>query len=321
MRKLSAVLIALCVLASVLPAPAEEPVVFLVDIEIVFAISECDENWEALTGEAPAEDPSVCTRYYLRLRAPGDASEESYDSFCRRLSKCHVVNYRGYTFDFQSASIVSVNSGTVELGAVFYRAAQPGDTTIIIPAQRCELRIDGRREVYSLRNVPVDDQGNRLPEPTPIPPEDPEKLARLNGLFGLTRAQIVIQEGEPEYGEKLVFAVYKDYEDEDPVLSYRSNRYTYDCIPEERLAKSLDEADTIVFIWAEYDLVGHYTNGLTAEKCRMMVGVYNLKEDCIYKSFKALSSDPPHTLRGDASNRGEYTPREVVKLIAELLAE
>ena len=94
-------------------------------------------------------------------------------------------------------------------------------------------------------------------------------------------------------------------------------------VPEEMLAKNLDEADTALFIFPVYENVGRYRgskNGAVGVRCRTRVIVMDLRQNGIYKALDAVILDPPKTAEVSADQlvvRARFAPEEAVALAVE----
>ncbi len=153
-------------------------------------------------------------------------------------------------------------------------------------------------------------------------PSDPmQDLQEVNTLYNAYRNETIIRilYREPSYGAKLAIAVYRNPDEETPLLSWQEDDY-FSEIPEERLASGLEEADTIVLIWPEYRSAGKYSSGAAAYRCITWIAVYDRVNDIAYVKEEAASDDPPRHVTNRLDHSGSFRPAEALRQLAERLA-
>ena len=139
--------------------------------------------------------------------------------------------------------------------------------------------------------------------------------------------EIPVLPGEAVITGKLAFYIHDtnslDYNDTYASFREQANGEPFMDVPEEMLAKNLDEADTALFIFPVYENVGRYRgskNGAVGVRCRTRVIVMDLRQNGIYKAWDAVILDPPKTAEVSADQlavRARFAPEEAVALAVE----
>ena len=155
-----------------------------------------------------------------------------------------------------------------------------------------------------------------------------KETARLKELcIQAENNEFRILPGEAVFAGKMVFYIHEP-ENRDVTASYSSlftenHRETFEGVPEEMLAESLDEADLAVFIYPEYENIGTYKGGsfaVVAVRTYTRVIVMDLAQECVYKAWDAVVIDPGKTAevtQYTMSVRGRFAPEEAVQKVAE----
>ena len=186
-------------------------------------------------------------------------------------------------------------------------------------------------------------------EPTPEPTEEPtpeplpEDIAWMNGYYERLKAAdaAMLSEGDLP-GAKCVIAVYAGEEDTHPQTSLRQDETELDFsrFPGERLAASMEEADTLILVYPEYKYVGAYLYDITgrfplveANETSTKVCVADVRRDVIHAPVVIAVNDPPesvtiHYLANDVAHlnplerrfNGEYEIQSALAWIAEQMA-
>ena len=104
--------------------------------------------------------------------------------------------------------------------------------------------------------------------------------------------------GNPVITGKLVFSIRTENASE--IDSFTELWYggAFYNVPDELLAKTLAEADTAVFIYAENTQIGTYTGSgrsVPGYRTTTYVAVMDLRRQAVYKAWKAAEDDPPET--------------------------
>ena len=246
------------------------------------------------------------------------AASSSNDRLSEQMRGWHLVDPDGHNYNMGTSKFYETDGKYRDLILIFKGEKPVAGGTPYAPEQ-LTLALDWGGETCPLDGVPQDEPAPG-PEPTPAPTEPPEDVQRLNAL----RAEYVSHAGsyrvvDPVLRGKLLVAVYRDWDDQDPVLSCDDDRYVRDRIPAERLAASLDEADALVLIWPEYESVGIYNTGAVATLCRTRIGAVDLTEDATYYPQTVAENDPPQTVHDREAHSGAYEPLTAVELAAEWL--
>ncbi len=101
-------------------------------------------------------------------------------------------------------------------------------------------------------------------------------------------------------------------------------KLNFGAVPKGRLTDSLDEADTLVLIYPEYKVVGHYTPMVSARRTLTKVCVIDLRGDVLYEPFVAASAEPPRSVTIKTMNgipmrnafNGDFLPQKAVDRVA-----
>ena len=317
-RAALAALIALCgVLAA--PGLTEGPPIVDDAFKITFITAEFNDNWEEYAGEAPSRKADDCPGYFLRVYVMDGAATDDMDRLTDRTIFWHLVDPAGNIYTQTQGSYYQTDGLYRELNMVF-RCSEPVGPAHFDPGE-LTLEADWGGPTYALDGVPQDEPAEG-PDPTPEPTETPEDIDRVNALFKDYKSRAIPQKVvEPVLTGRLAVVVYRDWDDQAPVISYRDDLYVRDRIPADRLAASLEEADTLVFIWPEFESVGMYDSGAFAHRCMTKVGVIDLAGDSAYLPETVATNDPPATVHDRKAHSGNYEPATAVGRIVGLLEE
>lgn len=318
MKKLFALILALCQLALAIPALAEDPVIVKDAFKLTFVTADFRENWAEYAGsDAPspnASKPQYCLRVYVMDRAATD----NYNRLSEKLRDWHLVDPDGNIYDSTSGSYYQTDGLYRDLILIFQRSEPLNGKTRYEPGEML-LATEWKGETLSLDGVPQDVPAVGA-DPTPMPTEPPYDVQWANGLLATIKADIAIrQEEAPPLAGKLAVAVYEEWDDEDPVFSYRDDRFVRDRIPAERLAEDIDSADMIVLIWPEFEAVGMYNSGSFAHRCMTRVCVYDQNQNEFFLPETVASNDPPKTVYDQKTHSGAFEPFTAVDWIAQRL--
>lgn len=319
MRKIILVLLTLCLLATAV-GHAEGAVIVKDAFKITFITADFRDNWaEYAGGDSPSPDaarPQYCLRVYVMDRA----ATSSYNRLSDQLRGWHLLDPDGNIYDSTSGSYYQTDGLYRDLIMIFKRAEPLAGAVRYEPGDML-LATDWKSEAIPLDSVPQD-VPETGPEPTPVPTEPPDDVLRANGLLAAIKAGTADrQEEAPILTGKLAVVVYRDWDDEDPVLSYQDDRFVRDSIPGERLAEDFDSADMVVFIWPEFKSVGMYSSGAIATRCMTKVCVYDQKADKLFLPETVATNEPPKTVNDRKSHSGNFEPFTGVDWIAERLGE
>ena len=225
-----------------------------------------------------------------------------------------------------SAITVEVTSSTFDL--LFYENTQvyPEDYSLFCEGEEYTF------ENFSSYPYPT----NVLREPGEVLPTMPPEGGFLkesrpeycepaeNMIKAIDQGQMTILEGDPQYAEKLAVIVFSSqdvvwkttFEEEDQIAAL---------LPQDRLAKSWDEADTVILIRRETMVVGNYGARGSARRVDTIVTVVDKKLNARYRSILAFSSDPPESIRTNSAYasgaEGNYEYEKAIEQIAEQLVE
>ena len=319
MRKCILALLALCLLAGSV-GYAEDTVIVKDAFKITLITADFMDNWKEYAGSRPpspnAEQPQYCLRVYVMDRA----ATSSYDRLSEMLRGWHLLDPDGNVYDFASGAYYQTDDLYRDLILIFRRSKPLAGGVRFEPGDML-LATDWKSEAISLDAVPRDTPASG-PDPTPEPTEPPYDVMRANRLLATVKADIgVRKEKAPILAGKLVVAVYEDWDDEDPVLSYQDDRFVRDRIPVERLAEDFNSADMVVLIWPEFKSVGMYSSGAIATRCMTKVCVYDQNLNDMFLPETVATNDPPKTVHDQKSHSGDFEPFAGVDWIVERLGE
>ncbi|MGF7011437.1 hypothetical protein M2146_001982 [Lachnospiraceae bacterium PF1-22] len=98
-------------------------------------------------------------------------------------------------------------------------------------------------------------------------------------------------QGTPRLEEKLIV-----YYGESSSIESAISGEAFEGIPAERLAKSLEEADTVALVYGYYESVGFYTGGGIANKTYTMVVTVDMRDNEAVASHLVATENPPQTI-------------------------
>lgn len=90
-------------------------------------------------------------------------------------------------------------------------------------------------------------------------------------------------------------------------------------IDPEKLTTDPKECTRMIIVYADYEKVGFYTNGVTANKTRTTVAVIDTAERRICSTKVVATTDPPQQIKGFQSGSGEYLPEKAKSYVLKLL--
>ena len=319
MRKCILALLALCLLFSS-AGHAEDTVIVKDSLKITFITADFKDNWEEYAGYNPPAPNAECPQYCLRIYVMDRAATSKYNRVSDMLRGWHLLDPDGNIYNYTGGDFYQTDDLYRDLILLFQRSEPLAGGVRFEPGDML-LATDWKSEAIPLGTVPQD-MPAAGPEPTPEPTEPPYDVLRANGLLATVKANIGIrQEKAPILAGKLVVAVYEDWDDEDPVLSYQDNRFVRDRIPSERLAEDFDSADMIVLIWPEFKSVGMYSSGSIATRCMTKVCVYDQNQNVMFLPETVATNEPPKTVHDQKSHSGNFEPFTGVNWILERLGE
>lgn len=124
--------------------------------------------------------------------------------------------------------------------------------------------------------------------------------------------------GDPVLGRKIAVLIHDSSTFKTSLESMLSGEAFYG-LPRDRLAASMDEADTAVIVYRVGKLVGRYTNGVLAFGTSTMVAVVDLARGAMYAPYAAAYEAPPSTINRFGSNTGRFLPENALTNVARLL--
>ena len=164
-----------------------------------------------------------------------------------------------------------------------------------------------------------------LPE-TENPYVEAQELGRqkLVDLYAqLQEDQIEVIEEDPHYGAQVVVALFKTRTTEYPDISWHvpndENYMGY--LPQERLAKVLEDADTAVLIYPKHTWIGNYTSGGAANRTTTEVAAIDLHQMKRFSIHDVAVTDPPQTIYGAIGSgaSGEMKCEDAMIYVADQL--
>ncbi len=125
------------------------------------------------------------------------------------------------------------------------------------------------------------------------------------------------------YGGKMVFLIAKGGIDRTSIEALASGEDFYE-IPEEQLAETLEEADTVAIVYRDIELAGYYTMG-NAYRTYTNVAVVDPKSRTLLQKYNVAVNEPPETIEvttinGVPMGGSGYGDFEDVKAVADVMA-
>ena len=119
----------------------------------------------------------------------------------------------------------------------------------------------------------------------------------------IDQRQMRVLEGDPKYQGKLAVIVFSS---QDVVwkASFNEKDQIGSLLPQDRLAASWEEADTVILIRKSTTVVGNYGARGSARRVDTMVTAVDRNQNAMYKTYKAFSSDPPSSIRTNSGYAG-----------------
>ena len=317
-KLLSLILIpVLCLLVCAI-GQAEAPVIVEDAYKLTFVTADFEDNWAEYAGSG-APLPNVSKpQYCLRVYVMDPAATGNYDRLSDQLRGWHMVDPDGNLYDCTSGSYYQTDGLYRDLILIFQRSEPLAENTRYAPGEML-LATQWQGETIPLDGVPRDTPAVGA-DPTPPPTEPPYDIQLATGMLYTIKGQSDIRREEtPSLTGKLAVAVYEDWDDTDPVLSYRDDRFVDGRIPPEYLAQDMDSADMLVLIWPEFEAVGMYNSGSFAHRCMTRVCVYDIDrfEPILLETVAA--NDPPQTVNDRETHSGAFEPFTAVDWISARL--
>ena len=145
----------------------------------------------------------------------------------------------------------------------------------------------------------------------------------VNLYAQLLEDQIEVIDADPHYGAKVVVALFKNRTTDHPDISWHApnDENHMECLPQERLAKILDEADTAILVYPEYTWVGNYTTGGAANRTTTEVAVIDLHQMKRFRIYDVATTEPPQTIYAafGTGASGEMKTEDAMRYIANQL--
>lgn len=176
---------------------------------------------------------------------------------------------------------------------------------------------DGHSYAYTAKCEKTGDIETASAEQEPV--DDPDGIVRINGFYTQMKQTMERDKVELRVPEgKCVIAVYESEDSSTPKTSLQREESGLDLsgIPSERLAGSMEEADTLIFIYPGYGVVGAYqyvTKGVplvTARKTYTYVCLVDVRKNEIGTPVTVAVTDPPQTVTIHYRDPAKLSPIE-----------
>ena len=222
------------------------------------------------------------------------------------------------------AITVPETSSTFDL--LFYEntAVDPADYTLFCEGEHHSLAhmYDYRPETKVLRAPPavlptMPPEGEFLAEARPAYCEPAERLLRQS-----RNGELPVLDGAVRFSGKLAVVVF-DSQDTVWKTTLDGTDPIRDLLPADRLAASLEEADTLILIHSRSVVVGQYGTHGSARRIDTLVTVIDPGQSAMYPAYTAVSSNPPASISTNAlfagGAEGNYEYEEAIRQIAQQL--
>ena len=156
-----------------------------------------------------------------------------------------------------------------------------------------------------------------------IEEQEQGRLELVDLCSTLFEDQVEVIDADPHYGAKVVVALFKNRTTDHPDISWHApnDENHMECLPQERLAKILDEADTAILVYPEYTWVGNYTTGGAANRTTTEVAVIDLHQMKRFRIYDVATTEPPQTIYAafGTGASGEMKTEDAMRYIANQL--
>ncbi len=163
------------------------------------------------------------------------------------------------------------------------------------------------------------------PEPTPSPTPVPADIAALNAVYEAAREQKEKSAFDKDVCKgRMIVAIYYSTEGDKPVVFTADSEDTRG-FPAEYLASAYETADRAAIIYPTYETVGYYTTGGSAQRVTTWLALVDLHTGKPCGKIKVATDDPPQTItvqvingiRMPGSGRGDFMIETALEYLAE----